>query len=550
LIKILRIIFSSTRPITEFEKNNTNILMHDSGYMKKICLPIVIVIFISLILLLHINYLRFVCDDAFISFRYAKNFVEGNGLVYNLGEWVEGYTNFLWTVLLSFFMKIGLDVVVVSQVLGILFSLATIFLLLRLNSKLYPPENLFNFLAPLFLACCGAYAAWSTGGLETSFFTFLVFLGTFFFISGINRSKHFVFSGLTFALVCMTRLDGMIFVVITFLFLFYLSIFGKRISLKSFGLWILCFSLPFLIYFLWRWSYYGKFLPNTFYVKLGEDSSYAQGFAYLLAFIKRFWIWLMAIPLIFLGKTIKSNGNMKIIIPYFSSLISIFSLYVIYVGGDFMDMFRFFVPVLPFFFFLIQEGFRGMHYYTCSLEKGRRKHALVVSRILLIALGIFLFAYPSKQSNQVWSRQGIDSIGLLRESAHLWSKAGLMFKNISKPGESLATTAAGAIAYYSELYVIDELGLTLPSPSDLKARVTQRPGHSKKITDEFLLSLQPTYILGHPKIFDEYKQTRGVWGLSEIFLRNGYKAIVFPVKISDDETKYLYCLSLKTSPTE
>ena len=36
-------------------------------------------------------------DDAFISFRYAENWVSGHGPVYNAGERVEGYTNFLWT---------------------------------------------------------------------------------------------------------------------------------------------------------------------------------------------------------------------------------------------------------------------------------------------------------------------------------------------------------------------------------------------------------------------------------------------------------------------
>ena len=40
-------------------------------------------------------------DDAFISFRYAKNLSEGTGLVYNAGEYVEGYSNFLWTLFLA-----------------------------------------------------------------------------------------------------------------------------------------------------------------------------------------------------------------------------------------------------------------------------------------------------------------------------------------------------------------------------------------------------------------------------------------------------------------
>jgi len=61
--------------------------------------------FILLLLLLGLAFMawsnRFIQDDAFISFRYADNFVQGNGLVWNPGEKVEGYTNFLWTILIS-----------------------------------------------------------------------------------------------------------------------------------------------------------------------------------------------------------------------------------------------------------------------------------------------------------------------------------------------------------------------------------------------------------------------------------------------------------------
>ena len=516
--------------------------------MKKAHIPAILSLIISLILLFHVNYLRFVCDDAFISFRYAKNFVEGHGLVYNIGEKVEGYSNFLWTLLLSLFMKIGLDPVMMSQILGVLFSLATVFLLLRLNRRLYPEENLFNYLAPLFLACCGAYAAWSTGGLETSFFTFLVLLGSFFFVMGIDQPKHFAYSGIVFALVCMTRLDGLILVSVTFAFLAYLVGVKKTVKLNSFWLLALSFLIPFLLYFFWRWSYYGKLLPNTFYIKVAGASYYHQGLVYLLDFVERFWMWFMVIPLLFLGKGMKLNTNLKLVVSYFTSMILVFSGYVVYVGGDFMDMFRFFVPVLPFFFFLVQEGFRGMYRYPQPFSNRKQRMSLIATEILLVGLAVFVLVSPSKETNKVWHRKDIDSIGMLRETAHLWSKVGLMFREKAKPGETLSTSAAGAIPYYSELYTIDELGLTLASLGDLKVRKVHRPGHSKRVTDEFLLSRRPTYFVGHPKLYDEFKQTRGVWGyFSELFLRNGYTAVVFTVKISENENKYLYCLRLKKS---
>ncbi len=51
--------------------------------------------------------LRWTTDDAFISFRYARNLVEGHGLVFNPGEYVEGYTNPLWTLWIAGGLRLG-----------------------------------------------------------------------------------------------------------------------------------------------------------------------------------------------------------------------------------------------------------------------------------------------------------------------------------------------------------------------------------------------------------------------------------------------------------
>ena len=52
-----------------------------------------------LIFVLHaVYYWSWTEDDAFISFRYARNLVDGQGLVFNPGEKVEGYSNFGWVL--------------------------------------------------------------------------------------------------------------------------------------------------------------------------------------------------------------------------------------------------------------------------------------------------------------------------------------------------------------------------------------------------------------------------------------------------------------------
>ena len=40
-------------------------------------------------------------DDSFISYRYAANLAAGHGLVFNHGEWVEGYSNPMWVLILA-----------------------------------------------------------------------------------------------------------------------------------------------------------------------------------------------------------------------------------------------------------------------------------------------------------------------------------------------------------------------------------------------------------------------------------------------------------------
>jgi hypothetical protein len=236
------------------------------------------------------------------------------------------------------------------------------------------------------------------------------------------------------------------------------------------------------------------------------------------------------------------------VVFYFTSMILVFSCYVVYVGGDFMDMFRFLVPILPFFFFLIQEGFRGMYKYSKLIAAGRRKTALSALSFLLIGSNIFLLAYPSGESNKVWSREGMDSIGLLRESSRLWSKVGLKFKVLAHPDETLSTTAAGAIAYYSELYTIDELGLTLASQSGLNVGQYARPGHQKRVTRQFLVSRKPTYILRHPLFFYDHELDRlKTSRKEEIFFNNGYELVLFGIETTEKGRKYLHCIRLKES---
>ena len=166
-----------------------------------------------LVYILHCLAVNYVVDDSFITFRYVRNFVRGDGLVYNPGERVEGYTNFLWAILLSGFLwaKPQLNLLPVAQFLGISFGAATIILVIFFSSRIQKRSGLSGLIAATFLALNSAFVAWTTGGLETTFFAFLVFAGSYAYLCSLEADKNFVAAPILFALASLTRPEGVLF---------------------------------------------------------------------------------------------------------------------------------------------------------------------------------------------------------------------------------------------------------------------------------------------------------------------------------------------------
>jgi len=81
--------------------------------------------------LAHALRVAWVTEDAFLSFRYAENLVRGLGLVFNAGERVEGYSNFLWTLWCAAGIALGVDPVRWSMAWGLACYAATLALLGR-----------------------------------------------------------------------------------------------------------------------------------------------------------------------------------------------------------------------------------------------------------------------------------------------------------------------------------------------------------------------------------------------------------------------------------
>lgn len=205
----------------------------------------------------------FVQDDAFISLRYSANLARGEGLVFNPGERVEGFTNMAWTLLGGLCLKLGLPALGIWQALGILAALGTVALAFVITHALAGVLPALG--AAVVLAGCTTLHAWSGSGLETSFFTFLV-VGAF-------RAEQQGRSRLAFGLLGLaqwTRPEALL--VAAALGYVKLRVAHARGHLDGprllgLGREFACYALPAVALLLLRAGYYGSLVPNTYLVK-------------------------------------------------------------------------------------------------------------------------------------------------------------------------------------------------------------------------------------------------------------------------------------------
>jgi arabinofuranosyltransferase len=251
---------------------------------------------VALLLGLQSWYWNWTTDDAYITFRYARNVATGLGPVFNPGERVEGYTNFLWMMLLAGVEVAGLNMVVSAKVIGAACAIATLGVTVALVRRLSGERwTLAACLAPILLASMPSVAGWSVAGLETPFFTLLITLAVFRFLREQEQPGAMPVSAVLLAMAGMTRPDGVGVALLLFGVALVRALRGHavvgRAYLTRFALAFLALAGPYMI---WRLSYYGYLLPNTFYVKSNRGLiQWMAGVLYVTAGIRKHGGWLL-----------------------------------------------------------------------------------------------------------------------------------------------------------------------------------------------------------------------------------------------------------------
>jgi arabinofuranosyltransferase len=406
---------------------------------------------------------RFTVDDSYISFRYARNFANGLGLVYNEGERVEGYTNFLWTVLLGIGIKLGLDPDVLAKVLGGGCALGTIGLLWYLGGR-FRKYTLVPCLSTWLFATSAPNMGYAVYGLETSLFVFLIFTGIalFFREEDVFSKPHAAvetkvpWSGLAFALAGLTRPEAPMYMGIVMLFL-GLGLFSKRNIIRG-GIFVAIVGT----HLLWRHSYYGAWVPNTLGAKTGNlDGQLHAGWDYFTRWRDHtgpiVYLWLASI---LYALWVRSRPLLAI-----SALSVCVVGYVVLVGGDWMQNFRFLVPFEPLAFLLIDVAARA------GAERLQPEQAPKWAFPAAGIAAIGFMAWRGQEQNKMHRH-------LLATEDRFWRMAagGTAKLFLEQPKGLIAIGDIGYVGYKTDYPILDLLGLVDPEIPKMPGGYTQKTG--------------------------------------------------------------------------
>ena len=410
---------------------------------------------------------RYFCllDDALISMRYAANWSNGEGLVWNPGERVEGYTNFLWTVVLALCHLPGLspsNTCLLAQVLGlvVLWCCLAATVVLAQSCRLVPP-----------VACCavvlvGAYynlAFFSLFAMETGLLTFFVTLALAGAVGAVRRRRGDAGWVLWFAPALLVRYD----VAPLMLFAFAYVLMHVRSGHRRMAMGLLGVTFVMGAHVLWRHSYYGSWLPNTYCMKLTGwplNERLVCGLRQTLVTAS-----VLGVPLVLavLAALTRPQRWQPMLMGCFVLTVA----YQIYAGGDVWPLDRFIIPATPGLFVLAAQGIHCITLIFLRRKTGIGGTAVRAAAAVLTVAAVnvrhwdhwLLIARPQSTGGNVMNIRYV-----------------LALRKFADPDVTIAVSWAGLVPYYSGCHTIDLLGKCDAHIARLPAQPDSRwAGHTK-----------------------------------------------------------------------
>lgn len=412
-------------------------------------------------------------DDAYISFRYALHLAEGYGLVWNIGEQpIEGYSNFLWVLILSVFLYLKLDPVIISKLIGLSSVIGILFYYWKFMDDIFSGKRkvvLLGFgIAVLLFLVNPATAIHTISGLETMFYSFLMIGLTYYsyrIINSPNKAYYWLF-GVFALLLSLLRFEG-ILITISLILLFVLLNYKEYNSFKlkkSFIIPVISlFVIPVVLYMIFRYQYFHDIFPITYHAKALSGNIFSRAiyninwiYKYTLKHILPFILVNLVVIIfykLFLPNLQIRKNYFKIIITFLFVAIAgniiYFSTELAMNYGD-----RLFYPSYIILYLITAISLTLIYinkdlYEFKPLKKIRfSKNSLLF--VLIILLIFTNFGYMSSLTG--WHDYG-------NKVHNTQVSVGLALEPFSAYNYTVATDYAGAIPYYSGWRHIDMLGL-------------------------------------------------------------------------------------------
>lgn len=436
----------------------------------------------------------FLVDDAFITFRYGRQWASGAGLVFNAGESppVEGFSNFAWVAYCALLELLGLAPERWSRLASIACGAGLVLWVARVIAARISKDTAVVVLASVFFAALPPLAVWSTSGLETLPFTLSVF-GVFASLLGDAQRPRGVAAGVWAALACSLRADGFVWVGIALAAALIASWRERNPALRRALVTAALFGLATTAgYLAFRWSYFGELAPNTARAKVHLGSlSLERGACYVASLL----VCVVSLPLAISGGAARARRDPSgLALPSLVFVLAGFA-YLIVVGGDWMMMFRMLVPVLPCCALLFAV-------WLASMRSSVTRIAVGVASIVLTLLPAFDVHVIPRSVRELthfrWSQEYRTEFAVWRKGVvdiEDWIELGRAVALHTKPGESIVLGNIGAIGYYAQdLVIYDTHGLTNQrpfAPVDPAARAM--PGHDRVVPIDAFDDELPTY---------------------------------------------------------
>ena len=462
---------------------------------------------VTVVFVVHARAWEFLCDDAFISFRYAHNLAEHGALVFNVGldppERVEGYTNFGWVVVLAALQRLGVappEAAAALTPLGSLAGLVAITLGVRALRRRFGASvgglGAIDLAPAALLVCVPEYMVWSHGGLETSWAAALT-LGS---IAAWSSDRPRLAAGLA-AATYLVRPDGLL--PIALFGLVWLVVVGapalvrergdalRRLPTRRLLQAALLFVVPLAVHLMWRRSYYGSWLPNTWAIKAhGALLRDTYGQAYVQA-------WLGALPLIWLvplGLALRPR-HLLLVVPI-AGVIG----YGWWVGGDFMAYCRFYIVATALLAALVGWLLADAQALLARIVPSHVASVVVVVLALGLAMGLGRQAQTRWAADMAkptgWLDGKWEGVATMDRFARVGRVVGEWMHDNLPPDTLITVGAAGAVPYGAQVRVIDAFGLVDPNlVHHPKVRPMKgkgaRPGHQIYAPSSYIKERDP-----------------------------------------------------------